>query len=50
MMPSCNRDEKNLPASNELKHGMWALPLNAPPAGLKQNSPKTPASTPGAKA
>jgi hypothetical protein len=25
MMPSSSRDEKILPASNELKHGMWAL-------------------------
>jgi hypothetical protein len=50
MMPSSSRVEKNLPASNELKHAMWALPLNAPPAAVKQNSPKTPASNPGAKA
>jgi hypothetical protein len=36
MMPSSNRDEKNLPASNKLKHGMWALPFNAPPAELNK--------------
>jgi hypothetical protein len=50
MMPSSRRDEKNLPASNNLKQGVWALQLNAPPALVKQNSPKTPASNPGAKA
>jgi len=50
MMPCSNRVEKNLPASTKLKHGLWALQLNAPPAAVKQNSPKTPASTPGAKA
>jgi hypothetical protein len=50
MMPSSRRDEKNLPASNNLKQGLWALQLNVSPTLVKQNCPKTPASNPGAKA
>jgi hypothetical protein len=50
MMPSSNRIEKNLPTSNKLKHGLQALQLNAQSAADKLNSPKTPASNPGAKA
>ena len=36
MMPSSSRDEKNLPASNKFKHGMWALQLNAQPAAVNK--------------
>jgi hypothetical protein len=36
MMPSSSRDEKNLPASDKLKRGIWTLPLNAPSALVKQ--------------
>jgi hypothetical protein len=50
MIQSSNRDEKNLPVSTKLKHDLWALKLNRHPAAVKQNSPKTPASNPGAKA
>jgi hypothetical protein len=37
MMPSSSRVEKNLHASNKLKHGSWALQLdvNAQPAAVK---------------
>ncbi len=40
MMPSSNRVEKNLPASNKLKHGMWALQLNVQPAAANKILPK----------
>ena len=40
MMPSSNRDEKNLPMSNKLKHGLQALQLNAQSAADKLNSQK----------
>jgi len=38
MMPSSNRDEKNLPTSNKLKHGLPTLQLNALSAADKLNS------------
>jgi hypothetical protein len=40
MMPSSSRDEKNLPTSNKLKHGLQALQLNALSAADKLNSQK----------
>jgi hypothetical protein len=41
MMPSSSRNEKNLPASNKLKHGMWALQLNAQPAAVNKIHPNS---------
>ena len=40
MMPSSNRVEKNLPTSNKLKHGMWALQLNVQPAAVNKILPQ----------
>ena len=50
MMPCSSRVEKNLPsnlhASNKLKHGSWALQLNAQPAAVKNLRPAIPAQNP----
>jgi len=49
MMPCSSRVEKNLHASNKLKHGSWALQLHAQPVAVKTKLLKTPTSNPGAK-
>jgi hypothetical protein len=46
MMPCSSRVEKNLHASNKLKHGSWALQLNAQPAAVKNLRPAIPAQNP----
>jgi hypothetical protein len=49
MMPSSNRVEKNLPASNKLKHGLQALQLNALSATDKLNFQKLRSAIPAQK-
>jgi hypothetical protein len=38
-MLSSNRVEKNLPASNQLKHGLWVLEMGNQPIAVKTYSP-----------